>query len=149
GGDFDPNTSSTTEFVEGNSINAFTFNHSLVAPAGTAKITLSNVEASFATENTLPVSLTSFTAEKQNSVVKLNWTTASEQKNSHFDVLRSSDGKAFHSIAEVAGAGDLNEVRHYSYRDNNPFPGVNYYKLRQVDFDGTATESDIKAVTLN
>lgn len=115
-------------------------------------ITISNIRMDYGksnSESSLPVSLVSFTTQKQNNNVKLNWITASEQNNSHFDILRSSDGKEFYSITKIPGAVNSNQIQHYSYIDKNPFLGVNYYKLKQVDFDGASTESGIQTIFIS
>lgn len=100
------------------------------------------------TNTVLPVKLTSFTAQKQGTAVQLKWTTASEQNNSHFEVQRSTDGQSFVSIGSKAGAGNSNSVLDYFFTDNSPLSGVNYYRLNQVDFDGTANTSNPVAVSL-
>lgn len=99
-------------------------------------------------ESTLPVSLTSFMVAKQNNTIKLIWATASEKDNSHFDILRSFNGQDFTQINQITGAGDSSQPLSYSYTDYQPFSGVNYYKLKQVDFNGASTESEVKAVTI-
>lgn len=91
----------------------------------------------------LPVSLTSFTAQKQATGVTLKWNTASEQNNSHFDVQRSTDGITFSNIAKVNGAGNSSTSLGYYFTDKTPASGVNYYRLNQVDFNGTATLSKV------
>lgn len=126
-------------------INAFGISHLGGANIQEANLTFSNIRFDYAV-STLPISLTSFKAHKQNDAIKLNWVTLSEQGNSHFVILRSSNGKEFYSIAEMAGGGNSVVMRQYSYTDYNPFSGTNYYKLKQVDFDGTTTESKIKSV---
>ena len=94
----------------------------------------------------LPVKLTAFTGQKQNSYIQLNWATASEQGNSYFEVLRSEDGKNFNVLTTVSGKGTTEQISNYSYIDANPLPGTNYYQLRQVDYDGKSEKSDIIAV---
>jgi len=98
------------------------------------------------TEVPLPVQLTSFSGQKQSNHIQLNWTTASEQGNSHFEVLRSENGKNFHVLTTVSGKGTTTQISNYSYIDANPLPGTNYYQLRQVDYDGKSEKSDIIAV---
>lgn len=84
----------------------------------------------------LPVSLTSFTAQKQVSGVQLKWNTSSEQNNSHFDIQRSADGINFSNVGKVNGAGNSNTSLDYYFTDKSPASGTNYYRLSQVDFDG-------------
>ncbi|MFD1630797.1 hypothetical protein [Pseudopedobacter beijingensis] len=94
----------------------------------------------------LPVKLTSFTGQNQNNHIQLNWATASEQGNSHFEVLRSGDGKNFNVLTTVSGKGTTTQISNYSYIDANPLPGTNYYQLRQVDYDGKSENSGIIAI---
>lgn len=94
----------------------------------------------------LPVTLTSFTGTPQNNSIRLNWTTASEQSNSHFDVLRSDDGKVFNILTTLTGKGTTQQTSNYTYTDANPFSGTNYYQLRQVDLDGKSELSKIIAI---
>ena len=97
-------------------------------------------------EEPLPVSLTSFTGKGQGSSVVLNWTTASEKGNSHFDILRSADGKTFNKIDRIEGAGTSENINRYSYTDTQPLRGTAYYQLRQIDFNGNSELSNIISV---
>lgn len=97
-------------------------------------------------ETTLPVKLTSFTGKQENQGVKLIWETASEQNNSHFEILSSVDGVNFKKAGRVNGFGNSTLKRGYSFTDANPSNGINYYKLNQVDFDGKQEASPIIAV---
>jgi len=94
----------------------------------------------------LPVELASFKANRKNTTTILDWSTASEKDNEKFEVERSQDGKQFSKIGEVAGNGTSSKKLNYSFTDNKPTTGVNYYRLRQVDFDGTAEYSKTIAV---
>ena len=87
------------------------------------------------TVSNLPVELLYFYGEKEGENVRLDWQTATEIKNSHFDVEWSTDGIVFEKIGEVAGAGTTNEVQVYDFLHENPVASENYYRLRQVDFD--------------
>lgn len=98
------------------------------------------------TDPVTPVKLKSFTGEKQGNYVKLNWTTASENNNSHFEIYRSGSNEFGLPIATVQGAGNSKSVINYSYTDTNPFIGTNYYQLNQIDFDGKSEKSNIVAV---
>ncbi|WP_017257142.1 T9SS type A sorting domain-containing protein [Pedobacter arcticus] len=88
----------------------------------------------------LPISLSRFNGQLANNGIKLDWKTASEQNNSHFEVLRSQDGKEFTAIATISGNGNSNAPIAYQYVDNNPLKGTNYYKLKQYDLNGNAEE---------
>jgi hypothetical protein len=98
---------------------------------------------------TLPVSLASFTASSIANIVKLNWSTYSEQNNSHFEVFKSVDGLVFERITTVSGSNNSNEQRFYSFTDFNPTAGISYYELKQVDFDGKVTSLGVKDVSKN
>ncbi|WP_027418733.1 T9SS type A sorting domain-containing protein [Crocinitomix catalasitica] len=99
--------------------------------------------------NPLPVELLSFDAEKQNDFVQLNWLTASEINNDYFDVERSNDGINYTKIAKVDGAGNSVKRLSYQVEDFNPNPGMNYYRLKQVDFDGAFEYSQVESVEFN
>lgn len=94
----------------------------------------------------LPVELVSFTAEPNGDVIDLAWTTASETNNDYFTVERSKDGINFYPIQQVKGAGTITYERMYLTVDTKPFNGISYYRLKQTDFDGTASYSDVVAV---
>lgn len=87
-------------------------------------------------ETPLPVALTAFTGTAINESIVLNWSTASEQNNDYFEVQHSADGKSFKNIGTVDGAGTSTTVNTYSFVDENPNAGTNYYRLVQHDFDG-------------
>lgn len=93
-----------------------------------------------------PIELSSFTGLATQSGVNLNWTTASEENNSHFEVQRSSDGQVYDQIATVQGRGNSSVTQKYTFLDVSPKQGINYYRLKQVDFDGQSSYSKIIAV---
>ncbi len=101
--------------------------------------------------NPLPVELLSFFAKNVNGDVKLNWSTSSETNNKGFFVERSEDGVNFKDLDFVAGAGNSKSVRTYGYKDANAFTLTStiYYRLRQVDFDGSIDYSNIAVVSEN
>ena len=89
----------------------------------------------------LPIELASFTGKNRGSVNLLEWSTASETRNDHFEVERGSDGFSFRSIGNIKGGGSTRTQQNYSYTDETPLSGVNYYRLKQVDLDGASTLS--------
>ena len=98
----------------------------------------------------LPVELLYFYAEKVNKGVQLDWQTATELNNSHFEIEWSpsveqagTNGIDFKKIGEVAGAGTTNDVQFYDFLHQTPVIGMNYYRLKQFDFDGTFEYSDV------
>ncbi|MEL7122049.1 MAG: T9SS type A sorting domain-containing protein [Bacteroidota bacterium] len=110
---------------------------------------LSNRIAVLTTAGALPIELTFFTANPQDNQVLLNWQTATEINNDRFEVERSRDGGEFSPIAVIDGAGTSYETKNYAFTDVNPIGGISYYRLKQVDFDGTIAYSDIVSVLMN
>lgn len=100
-------------------------------------------------QTTLPVKLTSFNGSKKQDGISLSWTTASEVNNSHFEVLRATDGNNFIKIGKVKGSGNSSNKQSYSFLDHRPQNGVNYYQLKQVDFNGDSEQSKIIAIDFN
>ncbi len=94
----------------------------------------------------LPVELLSFTAEVINNTIELQWETASETNNDFFTVEKSKNAINFETVTIVGGAGNSNELLHYSAKDYEPYQDISYYRLKQTDFDGQYTYSDIVPV---
>ena len=100
--------------------------------------------------STLPVSLLSFNSELiNNDYVELKWETASEINNDYFIVQRSVDNVNFEDIDKVAGNGNSNIVIEYSSYDFDVPDGIIYYRLKQVDYDGSTEYSNIRFVRKN
>jgi hypothetical protein len=100
----------------------------------------------------LPVKLSTFTAKAEGgAAVRLAWTTASEVDNDHFEVERSSDGKAFTTLGTLSGANTSSISHSYGFYDAKlPFGSpLLYYRLRQVDTNGEATYSPMRSVLLS
>jgi len=99
--------------------------------------------------NILPVSFLKVSASSVAQGVLVKWTTASETNNEYFVVQRSKDGIHFETISgEIQGAGNSFTATNYSFVDTKPNEGINYYKIKQVDFNGTSDYSKIVAVNL-
>ncbi|MBO7651476.1 MAG: T9SS type A sorting domain-containing protein, partial [Bacteroidales bacterium] len=94
-------------------------------------------------ETLLPIELVSFTADCDGHSALVEWTTATERNNDYFSLERSDDAINFTEIARVAGAGNSIEPLEYAYNDYGIHGGDNYYRLVQVDYDGTRTASEI------
>lgn len=104
------------------------------------------------TTSTLPVELLSFTAvPTEDGNVLTEWKTASETNSRRFDVERSINGIDFTTIASLDAKGNQQQhsVRAYSYTDPQPLPGVSYYRLKQVDLDGSFKNYSIVSVELS
>lgn len=84
----------------------------------------------------LPIELLLFNANKAGNKVRLEWSTATETNNSFFTIERSLNGNDWKSIGVVKGAGNSMHVINYESYDNEPATGLQYYKLKQTDFDG-------------
>ncbi len=101
----------------------------------------------------LPVELLTFTATAEGNAVALAWRTASEKNSARFEVERSADGREFAPIGSVAAQGSKASPTTYAYRDAKPtnaptHQSTIYYRLRQVDTDGTFSYSPVRAVQL-
>lgn len=97
-------------------------------------------------EQALPVELINFDAKLEQRQVMLQWETATEINNSHFSIEKSTDGKNFKEIGTVEGKGTSYTINDYNFTDESPVNGLNYYRLRQVDFDGNFEYSKMVSV---
>ncbi len=92
----------------------------------------------------LPVTLVDLRVRPQGrTALRVQWTTASEFNCRHFEVQRSANGTDFATIGTVPGHGTSTTARQYELPDPQPLPGLNYYRLRQVDFDGKTSGSPV------
>jgi len=99
-------------------------------------LTLTGVSEDY---SALPVTLTYFNAKlNEQKKVALIWETASEQNSDYFDIERSADLKSFALIGKVKAKENKSDKTHYQLTDENPIPGIGYYRLKQVDLDGTS-----------
>lgn len=94
----------------------------------------------------LPIELLYFDATATDDGVQLHWATATETDNMLFQVERSTDDSHFTTVLEQQGAGQSLGTIAYHDLDDHPFQGLSYYRLRQVDADGTTTLSDVRTV---
>ncbi len=98
----------------------------------------------------LPVKLISFTAKAIEKDALLNWSTATEKNNDHFDIERSNDGVNFTKVGAVNGAGNSTAIEKYSFTDTRvaDISSQNvYYRLKQIDFDGNFEYSNLATIT--
>lgn len=99
--------------------------------------------------NPLPIELIGFNAVLSNNNVELKWVTVTEKNNDYFTVERSGDGLNFESLSSIKGAGNsINQIT-YSDTDKVPLNGTSYYRLKQTDFDGNFSYSQIVTVEIN
>lgn len=127
----------------------------LIDATGSYNGTLNNFALSGSTSNwvsgatPLPVELTYFSADSQMGNVKLKWQTASESNNQGFEVQHSIDGRNWETLNFVPGNGTTTETHNYFYLHAAPPAASNYYRLRQVDYDGAAEFSKTVVVDLS
>ena len=96
----------------------------------------------------LSVELLSFEAKQDRQEVILEWLTESEVSNAYFNVQRSTDGRNFEKIGQVAGNGNTTSISSYVFVDESPLIGENYYRLEQTDYDGKTSFSPIEWVQI-
>lgn len=96
----------------------------------------------------LPVLLDQFSAKKEKETVLLQWQTFSELNNDYFILEHSKDAKNWKEISQIKGKGTTNETANYSYLHKTPQAGINYYRLKQVDYDGAFEYFDVVSVVI-
>lgn len=94
----------------------------------------------------IPVELTSFSASALENAIELRWSTATETNNAGFEIERRTDKKSYEKIGFIQGKGTTSEIQSYSFVDNNVQNGKYYYRLRQIDLDGSFEYSNIVEV---
>ena len=117
-----------------------------ITVTGSKKSTVLIDNVTISSASPLPVELTRFGAVPQAAGVALAWATASEKNSAYFEVQRSATGEAYAAIGKVAAQGSSTSTREYAFVDAQPLAGTSYYRLRQVDADGTAAYSPVVAV---
>jgi hypothetical protein len=93
--------------------------------------------------STLPIELTNFDYSCSNETLKLNWSTASETNNDYFLVFGSADGMEWIEVGKIAGANNSINKLNYNFNIPKHYSNLNYYKLKQVDFDNSYSYSNI------
>ncbi len=107
-----------------------------------------NYKASFSV-NILPVDLTSFSANSEKNQVTLNWQTAQEINNDFFQIERKTiQNQEWEIIGKEQGEGNSEITVRYSFTDTKPANGLNYYRLKQTDFDGQFEYSEMVSVEI-
>jgi hypothetical protein len=99
--------------------------------------------------NPLPVELSAFAAVRQDQAARLTWTTATERNNKGFAVQASTNGREFHVLGFVPGAGSSTKAQAYRFVDETAgrVAGTHYYRLQQLDFDGSSSYTAVRSVT--
>jgi hypothetical protein len=94
----------------------------------------------------LPIKIKSFEVFRTEIGSTIKLVTASETNNDYFTIERSGDWINFDAIGEIDGAGNSSEERHYEFTDDNPLKGLNYYRIKQTDYDGQYSYSEVRSV---
>jgi len=94
----------------------------------------------------LPIELVTFNATPCNNNVCLDWSTATETNNDFFTIEKSQDGINFITVVQMNGSGNSITSHSYTAVDDNPYSGVSYYRLKQTDYNGHITYSQIRMV---
>ncbi|OJV55808.1 MAG: hypothetical protein BGO31_17090 [Bacteroidetes bacterium 43-16] len=100
--------------------------------------------------NPLPVTLKYFTAEKEGAAAQLNWVSLNERDLKGFELQRSSDGKKWNAIGFIssrATGGNSTSELPYSFKDDTPLEGINFYRLSQLDRDGHQEYSKVQTLS--
>lgn len=113
------------------------------AGIGAAIANIDHVRITVYYETFLPVGLVSFTTKSLSRSIDLHWETAWEEGNSHFEVQRSGSNLNFSTLGFLSGKNNSTDLVQYDFSDKAPLPGYNYYRLKQHDFNGTFTFSEV------
>jgi len=144
--DDDGNFSNATVYSSANGL-TFSIGSIIVSGISTSMIPMNSTKyitiASANSTTTLPVNLLTFDATLEDGFVNLTWQTASEINNEKFILEKSFDANNWFQIAEIKGAGNSNNILNYSFVDDALILGIQYYRLTQVDFDGTKETFEI------
>lgn len=108
-------------------------------PAGTVSVA----------DNDLPVILGDFTASREGSAVKIDWYTTLEVNSAYFEIQHSREAQNWKALAREASHQNSKDRNYYNYTHMMPASGINYYRLKMVDLDGSFTYSNIKSIRMN
>ncbi len=97
----------------------------------------------------LPIELLYFQAKPKENYVDLKWSTASEINNAYFLIEKSKDGLNFEFVERIRGAGNSSMILNYGTKDPHPYSGTSFYRLKQIDYNGNSTYSDLVSVRFN
>lgn len=97
-------------------------------------------------DGALPVTFVSFAAKAEGQIANLAWSTTAETNSERFDIQRSQNGKDWKIIGSVSANGESKTILSYSFSDNNPLNGQNFYRLKMIDLDSTFAYSRINNV---
>jgi Secretion system C-terminal sorting domain len=97
----------------------------------------------------LPIELLKFEGICQTSGIDFKWITATEKNNAYFEIEKSRDGLLFESVARIIGAGNSNDLKAYNYTLQIKNDSIFYYRLKQVDFNGDFSYSELISINCN
>ena len=110
---------------------------------GKLQFTHGDMTCEYDAAGVLPVDFSFFRAENEKDMALLKWGTATETDNDGFYVEKSSDGRFFQEFTFIVGEGNSSEEIEYETLDRDPIDGVNYYRLKQVDYNGNERFSKV------
>lgn len=142
-------TGSSLQYVDDNLANLATGYYYIDITNGSSRVVTAPVWYTRSDLGALPVSFSSFFAQKQDKIVKLSWSTEQEINSSHFIIERSADGRTWQSLAIINAAGNSSNHLEYVAYDNLPLNGTSYYRIKQVDKDGRMQVSVVKTIRFN
>ena len=142
-------TGSSLLYVDDNLANLATGYYYIDITNGSSRIVTAPVWYTRADLGALPVTFSSFTAQKQGKIVKLTWSTQHEFNSSHFFIERSADGRNWQGIGTIAAVGTSTNQLEYTAYDNLPLNGTSYYRIKQVDKDGRLQVSVVRPVNFD
>ena len=94
----------------------------------------------------LPIELLYFNVDKRKGYNHLTWSTSSEHNNDYFNIEKTQDGVTYYNVVTINGSGSSNSQSYYEYDDYDVDRNINYYRLKQTDFDGVFKYHDIISV---
>lgn len=114
--------------------------------ASGSQIVNDTYDCSGAALSALPVEYLSFNAEAEGENALIEWETALEINSAHFEVEHSRDGQNFTYLGKVQAAGNSESEQEYKFWHERPGAGVHYYRLRQVDADGSFDYTQVRSI---
>ena len=137
----------TTTFVNGPSMGAITqtIYYRAIVQNGTCP-SVNSVYVTITVVSGLPIELLYFNGVVCETGNKLYWSTASEDNNDYFNIEKTRDGKIWNSISNMKGAGNSSTQLYYSFVDEDVENIINYYRLKQTDYDGKFKYSEIISI---
>ncbi len=138
---------STLSITDNNLANLATGYYYLDIINGSSRIVTSPIWYTRNDGTVVPVTFSSFSVQKQNNTVQLNWTTQQEVNSSHFIIQKSTDGKNWMDVDKIIATGNSSTPKNYQAFDLKPANGINYYRLKQVDKDGKTELSVVRSVS--